>query len=88
MKARAVDPWCGRIAELAARILPVGQRQRYAREFIAELYGMPRSQQIRHSTQLLAHAWALRTVLTAGQPSDHPGRRHDRQEPTTAPCAC
>ena len=59
------------MVELAARILPPGQRQRYAREFIAELYGMSRSQQFRHSVQVLAHAWALRTVLTAANPSTH-----------------
>ena len=88
MKARAVDPWCGRIAELAARILPVEQRQRYAREFIAELYGMPRSQQIRHSTQLLAHAWALRTVLTAASPQTTQEGAMTARNPTTAPCAC
>jgi hypothetical protein len=65
MTVRTVDPWCGRIVELAARLLPAEQRQRYALEFIAELYGMPRSQQARHSTQVLAHAWALRTALNA-----------------------
>ena len=69
MTARAVDPWCGRIVELAARMLPAEQRQRYALEFIAELYGMTRSQQIRHSTQVLTHAWILRSVLSAASPT-------------------
>jgi hypothetical protein len=68
MTAHAVDPWCCRIVELAARVLPAGQRQRYALEFIAELYGMTRSQQLRHSTQVLAHAWILRSVLSAAEP--------------------
>jgi hypothetical protein len=75
MTAPAVDPWCGRIVELAARVLPAEQRQRYAREFIAELYGMPRSQQIRHSTQVLTNAWALRTVLNAAGPQLRPSDR-------------
>ena len=65
----AADPWCCRVVELAARMLPAEQRQRYALEFIAELYGMPRSQQVRHSTQVLAHAWALRTALSAASPT-------------------
>lgn len=65
MTASAADRWCCRIVELAARMLPAEQRQRYALEFIAELYGMPRAQQLRHSAQVLAHAWALRTALAA-----------------------
>ena len=69
MTVRTVDPWCGRIVELAARLLPAEQRQRYALEFIAELYGMPRSAQFRHSTQVLAHAWALRSVLRTARSS-------------------
>ena len=69
MTARAVDPWCCRIVELAARMLPAEQRQRYALEFIAELYGMTPSQQIRHSTQVLAHSWMLRSVLSAASPT-------------------
>ena len=69
MTARAIDPWCCRIVELAARMLPAEHRQRYALEFIAELYGMTRSQQIRHSTQVLAHTWMLRSVLSAANPT-------------------
>ena len=69
MTTQAADPWCCRVVELAARTLPTEQRQRYALEFIAELYGMPRSQQLRHSTQVLAHAWALRTALDAASPT-------------------
>ena len=61
--------WCCRIVELAARILPADRRQRYAREFVAELYGMPRWQQLRHATQVLTHALALRAVLRATGPT-------------------
>lgn len=65
MTTSAADRWCYRIVELAARMLPAEQRQRYAREFTAELYGMPRSQQFRYSAQVLAHAWALRIALSS-----------------------
>ena len=44
-------------------MLPAEQRHRYALEFISELYGMPRSQQIRHSVHVLSQAWALRAAL-------------------------
>lgn len=63
MRRRAVGPWCGRAVELAARVLPPGQRQRYARELVAELHGMTRGQQRRHALGVLTHAWALRTAL-------------------------
>ncbi len=56
MTVSAADRWCCRIVELAARVLPAEQRQRYALEFIAELYGMPKSQQFPHSVQVLAHS--------------------------------
>ena len=63
MNTRRVDPWCCRAVELAARLLPSGQRQRYALEFIAELYDLPRSRQVSHSMQVLASAWRLRAAL-------------------------
>jgi hypothetical protein len=59
------DIWCCRAVELAVRVLPAEHRQRYGLEFIAELYGMPRREQIRHSVQVLSHAWALRAALDA-----------------------
>lgn len=74
MTARRANPWCCRAAEAAARLLPAAERQRYALEFIAELYDMPVSQQVRHSAQLLIHAWALRTAL---------GDSHDSLEEET-----
>ena len=69
MTAPAADPWCCRVVELAARVLPTEQRHRYALEFIAELYGMPRSQQIRHSVHVLSQAWALRAALAETGPA-------------------
>lgn len=82
MTTAAADPWCCRVVELAARMLPAEQRQRYALEFIAELYGMPRSQQVRHSTQVLAHVWALRTALSA---SSRTTTQEGTMTPTTTP---
>ena len=57
--------WCCRVVELAVRMLPVEHRQRYGLEFVAELYGMPKAQQRRHSARVLTSAWALRTALEA-----------------------
>lgn len=58
-----------RVVELAAAVLPAAQRQRYALEFIAELYGMPRSKQMHHSIQVLASAWQLRAALAEASPT-------------------
>jgi hypothetical protein len=57
--------WCTRTVELAARVLPAEHRARYGLEFIAELYGMPKAQQRRHSARVLTSAWALRAALEA-----------------------
>jgi hypothetical protein len=56
-----------RIVELAARTLPAAHRERYRREFTAELYFLPPSQQVRHATQVMSQAWALRAAL--GRPA-------------------
>jgi hypothetical protein len=63
MTGPTANRWCCRAVQLAVRVLPAEQRHRYALEFIAELYGMPRSQQIRHSVHVLSNAWALRAAL-------------------------
>ena len=54
-----------RIVQLAARTQPSRHRLRYEGEFIAELYGMARTDQVRHATQILAHAWFLRNALNS-----------------------
>jgi hypothetical protein len=46
-------------------VLPAEHRARYRLELIAELYGMPKAQQRRHSARVLTSAWALRTALGA-----------------------
>lgn len=52
-----------RIVECAAGALPAAHRGRYQREFLAELYGLTPSHQLRHATQVLSRAWALRVAL-------------------------
>ena len=69
MTGPRADKWCCRIVELATKVLPPAQRQRYALEFIAELYGMPRSQQVHHSIHVLASAWQLRALLAETGPT-------------------
>jgi hypothetical protein len=53
-----------RIVEGAASALPAGHRGRYHREFLAELYGLTPSHQMRHAAQVLSRAWALRAALS------------------------
>jgi hypothetical protein len=49
---------------LAARLLPTpADRRRYQAEFVAELYGLPVSDQLRHATGVLSQALALRAAL-------------------------
>ena len=62
------DIWCCRTVELAVRVLPAQHRERYALEFIAELYGLPPAQQRRHSARVLTSAWALRAALSEAAP--------------------
>ena len=49
------------LVELAAQVLPGGSRRnRYLREFQAELYGMPVRRQTAHALRILASSWSLR----------------------------
>jgi hypothetical protein len=49
---------------LAARVLPSRPaRERYAAEFLAELHGLPRAAQLRHTAGILSQAFALRAAL-------------------------
>lgn len=55
----------GVAVRLAARAVPAGPlRDRYRQEFLAELYGMPRSRQVSHALGVLSRAWALRSALS------------------------
>jgi hypothetical protein len=58
--------WPSRVVRLAARALPVGAaRDRYRAEFLAELWGMDRSRQVRHALGLVTHVWSLRAAVTS-----------------------
>lgn len=53
------------LVELATRVLPSGAvRERFKQELVAEMYGMPRTDQRRHAAGILTHAWSLRTAVT------------------------
>lgn len=65
--------WPAHAVQLAAAILPAAERQRYALEFIAELYGMPPRQQLRHTLGVLASAVALRAALADIHPASTQG---------------
>jgi hypothetical protein len=69
MTPPTADLWCCRAVELAARLLPAEHKHRYTLEFVAELYGMPRRQQVRHSVQVLSRAWMLRVALADAAPA-------------------
>lgn len=49
-------------------MLPEDRRQRYAREFIAELHGMTRWHRLRHCAQVLQHAPSLGGALRQAGP--------------------
>ena len=54
------------LVRLAVRALPVGPvRDRYRREFLAELYEMSTRRQTTHMMAILANAWALRAAVTS-----------------------
>jgi len=49
---------------LAARVLPAGStRDRYEREFVAEMYAMSPQRQRNYAIGVLTHAWSLRAAL-------------------------
>jgi hypothetical protein len=53
---------------LSVRALPSrAERDRYYCEFIAELYGLPASAQLRHTAGVLSQAFALRAALGASR---------------------
>jgi hypothetical protein len=55
-----------RLIEWAASTLPAAHSGRYQQEFLAELYGLTTSHQLRHAAQVLSRAWVLRAAL--GEP--------------------
>jgi hypothetical protein len=56
------------IVELAALTLPASYRERYRREFTAELHFVPRANQLRYATRVLSRTLSLRLALTEPAP--------------------
>jgi hypothetical protein len=57
------------IVKLAARTLPASHRERYRREFAAELHFVPRADQLRYAVHVLSRAWSLRAALIEPAPA-------------------
>lgn len=63
---RAPVPGARLAIEIAVRTLPTrADRERYYREFVAELYDLPTATQLRHVTGFVSQAFALRAALGA-----------------------
>jgi hypothetical protein len=62
---QAIAPLPCHIIEFAAWTLPSSHRDRYRREFTAELHVMPREEQLRYAFHVLSRTWALRAALNA-----------------------
>ncbi len=75
-----------RMVQLAVRALPPAHRGRYLQEFTAELYGLTHSHQLRHATQVLSSAWALRAAL--GEPAPTPNGGSTMQALQRRPLTC
>jgi hypothetical protein len=60
---RAPVPGARLAIATAVRALPRPARERYYCEFVAELYGLPASAQLRHAAGLVSQTTALRAAL-------------------------
>jgi hypothetical protein len=68
-RAMRVAGWLPRhTVRVATRVLPGSTRDRYRQEFLAELYGLGRTRQLRHAFGVLSRSWALRAAINT--PSD------------------
>jgi hypothetical protein len=67
---RAAVPGARLGVDIAVRTLPTrADRERYYREFVAELYDLPPAAQLRHVIGFLSQAFALRAALGASPSS-------------------
>jgi hypothetical protein len=57
------------VVGLAVRLLSAPHRDRYRREFSAELFDVPGEDQLRYALRVLSRTWALRAALTAHAPA-------------------
>ena len=74
------------LVELAARMLPAAHRERYRREFTAELQFIPRANQLRYATQVLSRTWSLRLALT--EPAPEVIGESTMKKASTRPLSC
>jgi hypothetical protein len=74
------------IVELAARTLPASHRERYRREFYAELHFVPPADQLRYATRVLSRTWSLRLALTEPTPEAIGGST--MKKASTKPLSC
>src|SRR5215472_2463248 len=61
---RAAGFWPRHTVGVATRVLPVATRGRYRQEFLAELHGLGRARQLRHTAGVLSRSWALRAAVS------------------------
>jgi hypothetical protein len=61
--------WTRRLIELAAFALPRACRDRYRREFLAEVYGVSRAGQASYALHVLAYSVPLRFAVRSGRTS-------------------
>jgi hypothetical protein len=62
---RAAGFWPRQAVRMATRILPDATQDRYRQEYLAELYGLSRTRQLRHALRVLSRSWALRAAINA-----------------------
>jgi hypothetical protein len=62
---RAAGFWPRQAVRMATRILPDATQDRYRQEYLAELYGLSRTRQLRHAFGVLSRSWALRVAINA-----------------------
>jgi hypothetical protein len=62
---QALAPVPSHIIEFAVWTLPSSHRDRYRREFTAELHFTPREEQLRYALQVLSRTWVLRAAINA-----------------------
>jgi hypothetical protein len=87
MTTRALA-WVPRqIIELAALTLPASHRERYRREFTAELHFVPRANQLRYAARVLSRTWSLRLALTEPAPETI-GESTMKKVSTRPPLSC
>ena len=59
--------WAAVLVRLSVRFLPAGAiRDRYRREFLADLHGITRREQVSYSAGVLLHAIPLRVAVRTG----------------------